>query len=53
MQSKYRVQVRNGAGVDRYEIAYGRTEQQACAAAQKRVEQETGEKWYAVTALKY
>lgn len=52
-QSKYRVHVRNAAGRDRYEIAHGRTEEQACGVAVKRVAAETGERWYAVTALKY
>ena len=53
MERKFRVQVRNAAGVDRYEIAYGRTEAQACNRAVKRVEAETGERWYAVIALVY
>lgn len=53
MESKYRVHVRNAAGSDRYVVAYGRTENQACDRAVKRIEGETGERWYAVTALAY
>jgi hypothetical protein len=53
MESKYRVQVRNAAGVDRYVIAHGRTEHQACNRAVKRIEAETGERWYAVIALQF
>lgn len=53
MESKYRVQVRNAAGVDRYVVAYGRTENVACGRAVKKIEEETGETWYAVTALQF
>jgi hypothetical protein len=52
-QYKYRIHLRNAAGRDRYEVAHGRTENQACGFAAKRVEHETGERWYAVTALRY
>jgi hypothetical protein len=53
MESKYRVQVRNAAGVDRYIVVHGRTEQQACDRAVKSIERETGERWYAVCTLTF